>query len=90
MYDCPYTAEQDPEYVANVLDPLDRGEGVACFVVDGGAGSRVVLYCSHKMSQQAEETSTDPREFVRAAQAIAIQREVRQQATQAGFRALVA
>ena len=32
----------------------------------------------------------DGREFVRAAQAVAIQREAREQAAQAGFRALVA
>jgi hypothetical protein len=90
MYDCPYTADQDPQYVANILDPLEKGEGVACFVVDAGAGSRTVLYCSHKLSGQAEEIATDTRDFVRAAQAVAIQREARQQAAQAGFRALVA
>ena len=89
MYDTPYTADQDPQYVANILDPLGKGEGVACFVVDAGAGSRTVLYCSHKLSGQAEEIATDTREFVRAAQAVAIQREARSQAAQAGFRALI-
>jgi hypothetical protein len=90
MYDCPHTADQDPQYIANVLDPLDKGEGVACFVVDAGGGERTVLYCSHKLSGQAEEIATDSSDVVRAAQAVAIQREARQQAAQAGFRALVA
>jgi hypothetical protein len=90
MYDCPYTAEQDPQYVTNVLEPLDKDEGVACFVVDAGAGNRTVLYCSHKMDDEAKATSTDTREFVRAAQAVIFQREARQQAAKAGFRPLVA
>jgi hypothetical protein len=90
MHDCPYTADGDPQYVTNILDPLEKGEGVACFVVDAGAGEQTVLYCSHKLSGQAEEIATDDRDFVRAAQAVAIQREARQQARQAGFRALVA
>jgi hypothetical protein len=90
MYDSPQTNEHDPQYVTNILEPLEKGEGVACFVVDAGAGERTVLYCSHRLSGQAEEIATDTRDFVRAAQAVAIQREARQQAAQAGFRALVA
>ncbi len=90
MLDCPYTADQDPQYVSNILDPLEKGEGVACFVVDAGEGEKTVLYCSHTLSGHAEEVATDGREFVRAAQAVAIQREAREQAAQAGFRALVA
>ena len=90
MLDCPYTAEEDPQYVANIRDPLEKGEGVACFVVDAGAGERTVLYCSHRLTGQAEEIATDERDLVRAAQAVAIQREAREQAAQAGFRALVA
>jgi hypothetical protein len=90
MYDCPYPADKDPQYIVNVLEPLDKGEGVACFVVEAGAGERTVLYCSHRLSGQAEEIATDARDVVRAAQAVAIQREAREQAAQAGFHALVA
>jgi hypothetical protein len=89
MYDSPVTTDHDPQYVTNILEPLEKGEGVACFVVDAGAGERTVLYCSHRLSGQAEEIATDGRDFVRAAQAVAIQREARQQAAQAGFRAVV-
>ncbi|HVL96954.1 MAG TPA: hypothetical protein VM266_13940 [Solirubrobacteraceae bacterium] len=89
MLDCPYPAHEDPHYVANIMDPLDKGEGVACFVVDDGDGDRMVLYCSHKLTGHASEIATDARDYVRAAQAVAIQREARQQAAQAGFRALV-
>jgi hypothetical protein len=90
MNDCPYPAEQDPQYVANIIEPLDKGEGVACFVVDCGDGDATVLYCSHRLSGQAEEIATDERDYVRAAQAVAIQREARSQAALAGFRALIA
>lgn len=90
MYDSPVPTDHDPQYVTNILEPLEKGEGVACFVVDAGAGEQTVLYCSHRLSGQAEEIATDRRDFVRAAQAVAIQREARQQAAQAGFRALVA
>ncbi len=90
MLDCPYTADRDPQYVANILDPLEKGEGVACFVVDAGAGDSTVLYCSHTLSGQAGTVATDAREHVRAAQALAIQRRAREQAAHAGFRALVA
>ena len=90
MKDCPYPADRDPQYLSNIIEPLEKGEGVACFVVDAGEGERTVLYCSHRLTGQAEEIATDGRDFVRAAQAVAIQREARQQAAQAGFRALVA
>jgi hypothetical protein len=90
MHDCPYPAEQDPQYVANIIEPLEKGEGVACFVVDGGDGGETVLFCSHRLTGQAEEIATDERDYVRAAQAVAIQREARTQAALAGFRALIA
>lgn len=90
MLDCPYTADQDPQYVSNILDPLENGEGVACFVVDDGDGDRTVLYCSHTLTGHAGLVATDRSEHVRAAQAVAIQREAREQAAQAGFHALVA
>ena len=89
MHDCPYPADQDPQYVANIIEPLEKGEGVACFVVDSGGGDSMVLYCSHRLSGQAEQIATDERDYVRAAQAVAIQREARSQAAQAGFRALI-
>jgi hypothetical protein len=89
MYDCPYTADHDPQYVSNIMEPLDKGEGVACFLVDDGAGDQMVLYCSHRLTGQAQEISTDARDYVRAAQAVAIQREARMRAAQAGFRALI-
>lgn len=90
MHDCPYSAESDPQYVANIMEPLEKGEGVACFVVESDEGDATVLYCSHRLSGEAEEIATDAREYVRAAQAVAIQREARTQAAMAGFRALVA
>ena len=89
MHDCPYPADRDPQYVSNIMEPLEKGEGVACFLVDDGDGEQMVLYCSHKLSGVAEEIATDTREYVRAAQAVAIQREARSRAAQAGFRALV-
>lgn len=89
MHDCPYTADEDPQYVSNIMEPLQNGEGVACFVVDAGEGERTVLYCSHRLSGQAGEIATDTRDAVRAAQAVAIQHEAREQAAQAGFHALV-
>ena len=90
MNDCPYPADRDPQYVANIMEPLEKGEGVACFVVESDDGDNTVLYCSHRLSGQAEEIATDERDYVRAAQAVAIQREARTQAAIAGFRALVA
>ena len=90
MYDCPYTADEDPQYVSNIREPLEKGEGVACFVVDDGEGDRTVLYCSHRLTGEAEEIATDERDTVRAAQAVAIQREAREQAEQAGFHPVVA
>jgi hypothetical protein len=89
MHDCPYTADRDPQYLSNIVEPLEKGEGVACFVVDDGDGDRMVLYCSHKLTGQASQIATDERDYVRAAQAVAIQREARSQAAQAGFRALI-
>jgi hypothetical protein len=90
MHDCPYSADRDPQYVSNIMEPLEKGEGVACFVVNDGGGEQMVLYCSHKLSGQAEEIATDTRDYVRAAQAVAIQREARSRAAEAGFRALIA
>ncbi|MEA2168982.1 MAG: hypothetical protein QOF76_2282 [Solirubrobacteraceae bacterium] len=90
MYDCPYSSQEDPQYVKNILEPLDNGEGVACFVVDDGGGETTVLYCSHRLTGEAEEVAIDEREAVRAAQAVAIQREAREQAEQAGFHPIVA
>ena len=29
MYDCPYSSQEDPQYVKNILEPLEKGEGVA-------------------------------------------------------------
>jgi hypothetical protein len=56
-----------PEYLHNVLDPLDKGEGVACFlVVNNDKRFRTILYCSHKMIGKMEEISKDDRDFVRA------------------------
>ena len=89
MHDCPYTAERDPQYLSNIIEPLEKGEGVACFVVDDGDGEQMVLYCSHKLTGTASQIANDERDYVRAAQAVAIQREARSQAAQAGFRARV-
>jgi hypothetical protein len=90
MYDCPYSVDQDPQYMTNIREPLEKGEGVACFVVDDGDGDRTVLYCSHKLTGEAEIIAQDERDTVRAAQAVAIQREAREQAEQAGFHPVVA
>ena len=56
MHDCPYTADRDPQYLSNIVEPLEKGEGVACFVVDDGDGDRMVLYCSHKLTGQASRS----------------------------------
>ena len=90
MLDAPYSPENDPQYIANIMEPLALGEGVACFVAADSDGSQRVLYCSHRLSGEAEEIATDEREFVRAAQAVAIQREARTRAAEAGFTALIA
>ncbi len=90
MHDCPDPAEFDRQYVSNIREPLEKGEGVACFVVDDGDGEQMVLYCSHKLSGQAEQIATDASDYVRAAQAVAIQREARTRAAEAGFRAHIA
>lgn len=87
-FDGPPTPENSHEYEINVLVPLQKGEGVACFVVRHD-GHQLVLYCSHKLSGQAEEIAADERDFVRAAQAVAIQREARDRAATAGFKAVI-
>lgn len=89
MYECPFSADEDPQYAANVLGPLNRGEGVACFVVYDEDDLPTVLYCSHSLDGEAEELAVDESDEVRAVQALAIQREAREHAALAGFRALV-
>ncbi|MGI8623145.1 MAG: hypothetical protein ACR2NB_06585 [Solirubrobacteraceae bacterium] len=89
MHDCPSSAEDDPQYLANVLEPLRKGEGVACFVVEDDGGP-TVLYCTHVLSGWAQSLAVDDCERVRAAQALAVQREARDQAARAGFYAVVA
>jgi hypothetical protein len=89
MRDCPYNSDTDPQYVENVLTPLAKGEGVACFVADTDAGERSVLFFTHTLSGQAATFATDARDEVRAAQAVAVQRAARVRAQVEGFRAEV-
>jgi hypothetical protein len=86
MRDCPYNAETDPAYVEHVLEPLAKGEGVACFLADGNDGERNVLFFTHTMSGAAARFSTDVRGKVRAAQALAVQHAARMRAQAEGFR----
>lgn len=89
MFDSPYNAETDPSYVEHVLEPLAKGEGVACFVADTDAGQRSVLFFTHTLSGLAARFSTDQRDDVRAAQAVAVQRAARERAEAQGFHATV-
>ena len=89
MRDCPYNAETDPSYVENVLEPLAKGEGVACFLADNGDGERAVLFFTHTLSGGAARLATDMREQVRAAQAVAVQRAARARAQTEGFHAVI-
>lgn len=89
MRDCPYNADTDPSYVEHVLQPLAKGEGVACFVADTVEGERSVLFFTHTLSGEAASFATDAREEVRAAQAVAVQRAARQRAEAEGFHAIV-
>jgi hypothetical protein len=89
MRDCPYSAETDPSYVEHVLQPLAKGEGVACFVADTNAGERSVLFFTHTLSGAAAGFATDANDTVRAAQAVAVQRAARTRAQAEGFHAQV-
>lgn len=85
MRDSPYNAESDPSYVEHVLEPLAKGEGVACFLADNGEGERAVLFFTHTLSGTAAKFATDMRDKVRAAQAVAVQRAARTRASTEGF-----
>ena len=89
MHDRPFDAEVDPQYASNVLEPLERGEGVACFVVRDEDGEPTVLYCAHRLEGDAGEVARANLDEIRVLQALQIQREAREQAAQAGFEALV-
>jgi hypothetical protein len=89
VYDCPFESDEDPQYASNVLEPLERGEGVACFVVRDEDGEPTVLYCAHRLEGDAGEVARAEVDEIRVRQALAIQREAREQAAQAGFEALV-
>ena len=89
MRDCPYSSDTDPSYVEHVLQPLAKGEGVACFVADTADGERSVLFFTHKLSGAAATYATDDRQEVRAAQAVAVQQAARSRAEAEGFRATV-
>jgi hypothetical protein len=78
-----------PQYRASVVDPLQKDEGVTCFVIDAGNGTQTVLYGSHRLTGELEFYAKDPRRHVRAAYAIIVQIDARQKAAQAGERALV-
>lgn len=89
MRDCPYNAETDPAYVENVLEPLAKGEGVACFLAQGTDGEKAVLFFTHTLSGAAANFATDVRDKVRAAQAVAVQRAARTRALSEGFSAII-
>lgn len=84
MLDTPQTYEQMPVYVESVLEPLARGEGVACFVI-GGDYSQTVLFASHRLRGRAATIAHSSYEYARASQAIAIQHEARKQAVEEGY-----
>jgi hypothetical protein len=88
MRDCPYSAETDPAYVENVLEPLAKGEGVACFLAEGDDGEQAVLFFTHTLSGAAARFAIDVRDKVRAAQAVAVQRAARSRAETEGFSAI--
>ncbi len=88
MRDCPYSAESDPAYVENVLEPLAKGEGVACFLASDDDGEQAVLFFTHTLNGAAARFSTDVRDKVRAAQAVAVQRAARMRAQGEGFNAV--
>ena len=90
MRDCPYSSDSDPSYVEHVLQPLAKGEGVACFVADTSDGERSVLFFTHTLSGAAATYAMDARQEVRAAQAVAVQRAARSRALAEGFFAEVA
>lgn len=90
MRDCPYSAETDPAYVENVLEPLAKGEGVACFLARGDDGEQAVLFFTHTLTGAAAQFSNDVRDEVRAAQAVAVQRAARSRAQHEGFSAIIA
>ena len=89
MLDSPFNAETAPDYVANVLEPLAQGEGVACFLADDDTGQRSVVFCTHRLGDTAQRIATDMRDRIRATQAVAIQHAARAQAETAGFRAVI-
>jgi hypothetical protein len=88
MRDCPYSAETDPAYVENVLEPLAKGEGVACFLAHDDDGEQAVLFFTHTLSGAAATFAIDVRDRVRAAQAVAVQRAARLRAQTEGFNAV--
>ena len=89
MRDCPYSAETDPQYVENVLEPLAKGEGVACFLAAAEDGEQAVLFFTHTMGGAAATFATDMRDRVRAAQAIAVQQAARLRAQSEGFQPVI-
>jgi hypothetical protein len=78
-----------PVYQAEVLDKLEAGEGVACFAALSPDGDPIVLFASHRLAGKARAVSFHTSEHVRAAQALAIQREARRQAVAQGFEIVV-
>ena len=89
MHDCPYNADHDPSYLENVMEPLARGEGVACFLAEDGDGDRAVVFMSHRLEDESGRNAIHGNSRIRAAQAVWIQQAARAEAAVRGFRAVI-
>lgn len=89
MRDCPYNSDSDPDYLANVMEPLARGEGVACFLAEDDEGDRAVVFMSHRLDKASDENAHHGSSRIRAAQAVCVQQAARVEATLHGLRAVI-
>lgn len=89
MHDSPYTAETSATYLDHVMQPLAKGEGVACFLATDDCGEPTVVFCTHVVEGPAQHDAVSDCERTRALHALSVQRMAREQAESYGFRALV-
>lgn len=89
VHDCPYNADHDPSYLENVMEPLARGEGVACFLAEDDDGDRAVVFMSHRLEDASGQDAMHGTSRMRASQAVWIQHAARVEAVGLGFRPVV-
>lgn len=88
MRDCPHGSEGEPAYIENVLEPLARGEGIACFLARC-EDELAVLFFTHTLTGAAHRRAHEGEDRARATQAIAVQMAARARAVEAGIGPIV-